>query len=38
MHLRVNEEEFDSDSFIPEANAGEILALVSPEVEKRLTT
>ncbi len=38
MHLRVNEAEFDTDNFIPEAEAGEILALVSPEVEKRLTT
>ena len=37
LHLRVNEEEFDNDKFIPEASAADILALVSKEVEKRLT-
>lgn len=38
LHLRVNEDEFDTDNFIPEAEAGSILALVSPEVEKQITT
>jgi hypothetical protein len=38
LHLRVNEEEFDKDKFIPEASAADILALVSPEVEKHITT
>lgn len=36
IQLRVNEEEFDNDSFIPEASAADILALVSKEVEKRV--
>lgn len=36
IHLRVNEEEFDNDSLIPEASAADILALVSKEVEKRV--
>ena len=36
MHLRVNEEEFDNDSFIPEASAADILALVSKEVVRRV--
>ena len=38
MSLRVNEEEFDNDKFIPESNAWDILDLISPEVTKRLTT
>ena len=37
IHLRINEEEFDNDVLIPEASAADILALISPEVEKRLT-
>jgi hypothetical protein len=37
MSLRINEEEFDQDSFIPEGEAWDILALVSLEVEKRIT-
>jgi len=36
IHLRVNEEEFDNDKFIPEASAADILALISKEVEKRV--
>jgi hypothetical protein len=36
IHLRVNEEEFDNDTFIPEAAAGDILALVGAEVKKRV--
>ena len=36
IQLRVNEEEFDNDNFIPEASAADILVLVSKEVEKRV--
>lgn len=36
IQLRVNEEEFDNDSFIPEASAAGILALVSKEIGKRV--
>jgi len=36
IHLRVNEEECDNDSFIPEATVSEILPMVSAEVEKRV--
>ena len=36
IQLRVNEQEFDNDSFIPEASAADILVLVSKEVEKRV--
>ena len=34
IQLRVNEEEFAKDVFIPEASAADILALVSEEAKK----
>jgi hypothetical protein len=36
IQLRINEEEFEQDSFIPEATAADILVLITPEVVKRM--
>jgi len=36
IKLRVRDEQFDEDSFIPEATAADILRLVDTEMQKRI--